>query len=189
MATAGSADRLPDPATPYLRRGLFLWPPTAQACPVGHRRPNQRWQLGPDGPMEGPDSRSSAGLHYLGPLSGESRSYASTPIRPRIQREPSGWLRTADWAHRLRQLWSLPPGILPNPAQGLLQLRPAPPRGDRTDMLRTEGRGGRRPRKTTSTPRPGTRRPGVELSGHGRRPTRPRPPGQALETAAGTGEV
>ena len=120
------------------------------------------------------DPRSPAGIHYLGPLPGESRIYASTPIWARLQRESPRWLRAAHRAHRLRQLWSLPPGILPNPAQGLLQLRPAPPRGDRTDVLRPEGRGGRRPRKTTGTPRPGTCCAGVELSGHGRCPTGPR---------------
>ena len=73
VAAPGPADRLPDPATPDLRRGLRLWPPPAQAHPDGHGGAHRRRQLGPDGAVEGPEARLPAGLHHLGPLPGESR--------------------------------------------------------------------------------------------------------------------
>ena len=81
------------------------------------RGAHHRRQLGPDGPVEGPEARLPAGLHHLGSLSGESRVHASAPIRPRLQGEPSRRLRAARRHHRLRQLRPLPPDVLPDPAR------------------------------------------------------------------------
>ena len=108
-------DRLRDPATPDLRRGLRLWPPHVQARPDGHGGTHRRRQVGPHGAVEGPEARLPAGLHHLGSLPGESRMLASAPIRSGLQGEPPRRLRAARRVADLRQLRSASAVVLPDP--------------------------------------------------------------------------
>ena len=140
VAAAGPADHLPDPAASHLRRGLYLWPPAPQAHPDSHGRTHHRRQLGADGPVEGPETRLPAGLHHVGPLPGESGIACTNIARVRA---PRGALATAPrcWpasssAAIAAVAFSRPIGA----GQALLQLRPAPPRGEGADVLRPQGR-------------------------------------------------
>ena len=130
------ADRPPDPATSHLRRGLRLWPPTAQARPDGHRGTHRRRQLGPDGAVEGPEARLPAGLHHLGALPGESRMLAPASLTVRA---PRGAPATAPHCSPASSSAAIAAVASRRSyraqRQGLLQLRPAPPRGDRAERV------------------------------------------------------
>ena len=130
VAAPRPADHIPDPTAPHLRRSLHVWPPAPQAHPHGDGRANYRRPLGADGPMEGPETRLPAGLHHVGPLPGQSGIVAPTSLGSGLQGEPSRRGCSAGRHRRLRQLRPLFPDIIPTSRQALLQLCPAPPRGD-----------------------------------------------------------
>ena len=147
VAAPDHAERPSRSCASHVRRGLRLWPPTAPARPDGHRGTHPRRQLGPDGAVEGPEARLPAGLHHLGALPGKSRMLAPASLQSRLQGEPPQRLRAAHRPHRLRQLRPSPQdGSIGREREGLLRVRPAPLRGDRTDVFRPQGRA----RSTTS---------------------------------------